>query len=153
MKYLIFLGSLFLFLGCKQQTKESQMNTYYSSNKSFSIDIPVDYTQYEARTNYISFFSEKQKGTIKVERKFLIESDDFKKYINISMAKVPSKFHCSTVSISDTIHHYKYTAGMFIAHQYYMRKILDGYSYVVSLNGINISDNTAKAIYNSIKSY
>lgn len=77
----------------------------------------------------------------------------FKEYINTSMAKVPSKFHCSTVAISDSIYHYKYTAGMFVSHQFYMRKVIDGYSYVVSFNGTNISDNTAKAIYNSIKSY
>lgn len=152
MKYSIFFIMLFFLIGCKQQATESQMNTYYSSNKSFSIDIPVDYTQYkEALTDCIAFLSEKQKGSIQVERKFLMGSDDFKEYINISKARVPSKFHCSTVAVSDSIHHYKYTVGMFVSHQFYMRKVIDEYSYVVSFNGTNISDNTAKVIYNSIK--
>lgn len=145
---------LFLLTGCQQQAAQLKMNTYYSSNKSFSIDVPVDYTQHkEALTSLLVFLSEKQKGSILVERKLLMGSDDFRKYINTSKGKIPSKFHCSTVATSDSIHHYKYTSGMFVSHQFYMMKIVDGYSYVVSFDGTNISKNTAIAIYNSITSY
>ena len=155
MKYKIQILMLFMIAicqtGCVHQKSLPQMKTYYSSNKSFCIDVPIDYIPYrEPLPNYMAFISDDQSGTITIERKYLMSREDFKEYVSEAKADVPKKFRCSTVSVNDTICHYKYAAGLLVYHQYYMKKLIEGYSYVISANGISMTPEIAKEIYDSI---
>ena len=152
MKYFVVLSLIVAFAACKRQPELPQMKTYYSSNKSFSIDIPMAYTPFTpALPDYLTFRSEY--GMITIERKFMMSDEDFKKYVNGAKAENSSKYHCSTRATSDTLCHYKFTKGFFVMHQFYMRKVIEGYSYVVSMNDISVADTVAKTIYNSITAY
>lgn len=151
LKLLLLLIVVIVQAGCVQQKSLPQMKTYYSSNKSFCIDVPIDYIPYrEPLPNYMAFTSDSQSGTITIERKYLMSNDDFKEFISKAKADIPKKFKCSTISVNDTICHYKYAAGLFVYHQYYMKKLIEGYSYVISANGIGMTSEIAKEIYDSV---
>ena len=46
LKLLLLLIVVIVQAGCVQQKSLPQMKTYYSSNKSFCIDVPIDYIPY-----------------------------------------------------------------------------------------------------------
>ena len=141
-------------MGCtKKNVQPQQMETYYSSNKSFRVDIPTDYNLYKyPLPNYIGFTSERQHGVIIVERKSFMGYDngDFEEFIEEEDGKMPKKFRRLTVSKNDSICHYKYASGLFVTHRYFMRKLIEGYSYVVDASGTRLDEETAKRIYESI---
>lgn len=150
-KFLLLLIAVICQAGCVQQKSLPQMKTYYSSNKSFCIDVPIDYIPYrEALPDYMAFISDSQSGTITIERKFLMSKDDFREYVSEAKADVPKKLRCLTASVNDTICHYKYAAGLFVYHQHYMKKLIEGYSYVISVSGTGMTPEIAKEIYNSV---
>lgn len=150
-KLLLLLTIAMFQVSCVQQTSLPQMKTYYSSNKSFCIDVPVDYIPaHKPLSNYMDFKSEKQSGIITIERNFLMSNDDFKTYVSKAKADIPKQFKCSTIAVNDTICHYKYAAGLFVYHQYYMKKLIEGYSYIINANGTNMTSEVAKKIYDSV---
>lgn len=139
--------------GCTQKEVQLQtLDTYYSSNKSFCIDVPSDYTLHYTLPNYMSFLSQSQGGSIMIERELFMgyDKNDFKKYILKKQEEIPSKFRRLTISENDSICHYKHVAGMFVVHQYYMRKLIEGYSYIIDASGMKLNDDLAKCIYNSV---
>lgn len=42
---------------------------------------------------------------------------------------------------------------MFVTHKFYMRRVIEGYSYVINLCCDGMTEDTAKIIMNSIKAY
>lgn len=149
--FTFFLAITFLF-SCKSETTVLPMKTYYSSNKSFSIDVPINYQLYqETLPNYMDFRA--KDGIITIERKFLMENAAFKKYVKESVTENHQKLHYKEIIASDTFFHYKMHKGLFTAHEFYMRKIIEGYSYIVTYFDISASDTIAKNIYNSIIAY
>lgn len=140
---------LFISLGASAQTK-----TYYSSNKSFSVAVPNYFYLYqEALPYFLSFKSESPKGMMSMERIFVMTDEDFANYVSKDKASIPSKFKCTTVSSSTNFHHLKYSKGMFVTHKFYMRRVIEGYSYVINLCCDGMTEDTAKIIMNSIKAY
>ena len=132
----------------------AQTQTYYSSNKSFSVSVPNSYTLYkQAQPNVINFSSEKQKGVISVKREFMMTEQGFAGYVSEQKASQPSKYRCITVTESRDFYHYKYTAGLFVTHVFYMRKVIEGYSYVIYASGISMTEVQAKAILESVTAY
>lgn len=132
----------------------AQTKTYYSSNKSFSVSVPTSYSLYkQALPNYISFTSEKQHGVISVKREFVMTDQAFAKYVSEQKSSKPSKYRCIKVTESPNFYHYKFAAGLFVTHEFYMRKIIDGYSYVILADGISMTEAQAKAILESVTAY
>ena len=79
-----------------------------------------------------------------------MSKDDFREYISEAKADMPKKLRCLTASVNDTICYYKYAAELFVYHQYYMKKLIEGYSYVISASGTSMTPEIAKEIYDSV---
>ena len=79
---------------------------------------------------------------------------EFSEYVKEQQTKKSSKkFKCKAVTESKNFYHYKYSAGLFVTHQYYMRKVVEGYSYVIDAYGDTLTEDRAKDILNSLKVY
>ena len=146
------LTSLVLFL--LVTSLYGQGAEYFSANSSFSIKIPKEYTLYkEPLPNAIFFSSTKEHGSISIRRVFHMASSDFQNLIMEDKSKMTKKFRSKTISESDHFCHYKYMSGLFVTHKYYMRKVIEGYDYVVFADGISLSEEDAILIINSVKAY
>lgn len=151
--FFCFISVALLLTSCNTQ-KNQQVSTYYSSDSLFSISVPSDYSLYsEPLANYIAYQSENQKGIITIKKDSKMNASVFEEFINQQVETTPSKFSREIVEKNDSITHYKFSAGMFVIHQYFMWKKGEVNDYLLSASGTSLESIDAQKILTSVKEY
>ena len=143
--------------GKKEKENKMSVNTYYSLDSLFSVNIPSIWPLQETPlNNYLCFHSEDNHVLISIERTSLMNVCDFHDWVQARMKlHDKSKYSIHLLEKNDTAVHYKISLGLFYAHNIYLRKQVGLHNYLLdfSYNSLSPDKKIIKGIYSSLKEH